>query len=100
MTKVSRLWFQWSPVYRAEWDRDAAAYVAAGAVGWGRSRRLLRGDDPARRCKAYIGVHHSDPARWGLPGEPTAKFFLSLFVAGRTVALRACRAAQSISLMR
>ena len=57
-------------------------------VGWGRSRRLVRGDDPARRCKAYIGVHHSDPALWGRPGKPSAKFFLSLFLRGRTVAFR------------
>ncbi len=88
MTSTPDLRLQWSSAYQPAWDDDAAAYVAAGLVGWGRSRRLLRADDPARHYKAYIGVHHSDPAQWGRSGEPAAKFFLSLFLRGRTVAFR------------
>jgi hypothetical protein len=77
----------WGTIYQAAWDADPGAYVAAGLVGWGRSRRLGRVVAPAQRFKAYIGVQHFDPARWGVAGEAQAKFFLSLFVAGRTVAL-------------
>ena len=78
----------WSPVYRPEWDDVPRAYIQSGAVGWGRSRRLARAEDPARLFKAYLGVQHFDPARYGLAGEAQAKFFVSLFVGGRTVALR------------
>lgn len=78
----------WSAAYHPEWDADPAAYVAAGLVGWGRSRRLARAADPARGFKAYLGVHHNDPGRWGRPEPPNAAFFLSLFLFGRTVTLR------------
>ena len=78
----------WSPIYRPEWDDAPREYVAHGVVGWGRSRRLARAADPARIFKAYLGVQHFDPARYGLAGEARAKFFVSLFVGGRTVTLR------------
>jgi hypothetical protein len=77
----------WAPIYRAEWDDEPQAYVAAGLVGWGRSRRLGRVAVPERAFKAYLGVQHFDPARWGIAGEARAKFFVSLFVGGRTVGL-------------
>ena len=38
--------------------------------------------------KAYIGVQHYDPSRWNLPGEPSARYFLSLFVHGQTISLQ------------
>lgn len=80
--------FTWSPIYHPAWDATPHEYVEAGLVGWSRSRRLARVADPAVAFKAYLGVQHFDPARWMLPGEPTAKYFLSLFVAGRTIAMR------------
>jgi hypothetical protein len=61
--------------------------VEQGVVAWGRSRRLARAADARVAFKAYLGVQHDDPARWGRDGEARAVFFLSLFVAGRTVAL-------------
>lgn len=79
---------RWSAAYRPEWDEDPAAYVAHGVVGWGRSRRLARAEDPARAFKAYLGVQHYDPGRYHLAGEPRSVFFLSLFLAGRTITLR------------
>jgi hypothetical protein len=79
---------RWSAAHRPEWDEDPAAYVAHGVVGWGRSRRLARAEDAARAFKAYLGVQHFDPARHYLAGEPRSVFFLSLFLAGRTVTLR------------
>lgn len=82
------LTLRWSEVYRPAWDGTPAAYVEHGIVGWGRSRRLARAQDPARAFKAYLGVQHYDPARWHVAGEPRAAFFLSLFLAGRTIALR------------
>lgn len=85
---VSTLTIHWSSDYQPAWDTDPAAYVTAGLVGWGRSRRLARATDPTRAFKAYLGVHHNDPARWGGAEEPTAAFFLSLFLLGRTVTLR------------
>jgi hypothetical protein len=78
---------QWSPVTCRAWDADPDAYVRAGAVGWGRSRRLGKLVDVERHFKAYVGIQHFDPDRWHLPGEPRAKVFLSLFLQGRTVAL-------------
>jgi hypothetical protein len=87
MTNDAGLRFQWAPIYHPEWDADPAAYVRAEIVAWGRSRRLARSADPARHFKAYLGVQHFDPARWGVAGPATAKFFVSFFVAGRTVAL-------------
>lgn len=77
----------WSPIYQPAWDADPAAYVEAGSVGWGKSRRLARAEDGTRRFKAYLGVHHSDPARWGSADMPHASFFLSLFRDGRTLSL-------------
>lgn len=78
----------WSPIYNPAWDESPDEYTEAGFVIWGRSRRLARAADPSVAFKAYLGVQHFDPARWMLPGEPTAKFFLSLFVAGRTISMR------------
>ena len=77
----------WSAAYHPAWDAQPQAYVTAAIVAWGRSRRLGRAADPQRAFKAYLGVQHSDPARWGLAGLAQARFFVSLFVAGRTVAL-------------
>ncbi len=78
----------WARWYQPEWDEAPAAYVDAGVVGWGRSRRLLRADDLRLRLRAYLGVQHSDPSQWGLPGEPRAVFFLSVRLGGRTLYLR------------
>ncbi|MGH2487442.1 MAG: hypothetical protein ACRDHE_15665 [Ktedonobacterales bacterium] len=85
---MSVLSINWSSIYKSAWDETPHEYVEAGLVGWGRSRRLARVSDPSVAFTAYLGVQHFDPARWLLPGDPTAKYFLSLFVAGRTVAMR------------
>jgi len=77
----------WAQVYRAEWDTAPDRYVAAGVVGWGRSRRLARIDDPASAFTAYLGIQHFDPTRWNLPGAPVAKYFASVFLHRRTVGL-------------
>lgn len=79
---------RWSAERRPEWDATPGAYVEAGVVEWGRSRRLGKFVDETLRLKAYTGVQHYDPARWYVAGEPQAKFFLSLFLNGRTVTLR------------
>ncbi len=79
---------EWAQAYRREWNDAPEAYVAHGVVGWGRSRRLARAQDRARHFKAYLGVQHFDPARWYGTGDPVARFFLSVFVQNRTVALR------------
>jgi len=79
---------RWSAAYRPEWDATPGAYVEAGVVGWGRSRRLGKYVDERLPVKAYVGVQHYDPARWSVEGEPQAKFFASLFLNGRTVTLR------------
>jgi len=84
--------YSWAAWYTPAWDDDPGAYVAHDLVAWGRSRRLAKvvgdvgaiGDDA---FKAYLGVQHYDPGRWGVAGAPRAAFFLSLFLAGRTVAL-------------
>ena len=60
----------------------------AGVVGAGRSRRLAKAEDASRSFTAYLGVQHWDPARWKLPGEARAVFFLSTFRQHRTLALR------------
>ena len=78
---------RWSPVYQPQWDETPQAYVDAGIVGAGRSRRLAKVEDRQRGFKAYLGVQHWDPSRWNLPGEERAVFFLSLFCNGRTLAL-------------
>lgn len=79
---------RWSRVYQPKWDETPQAYLDAGVVAWGRSRRLLRADDARLNFKAYLGLQHSDPARWGLPGEPRATFFLSALLGKRTLFLR------------
>lgn len=82
------LTLRWSPHYQPAWDATPDAYVEAGVVAPERTRRLLRADDPQLGMKAYIGVRHSDPSRYGLPGEPHASFFLSVLLGGRTLFLR------------
>ncbi|HEU4782019.1 MAG TPA: hypothetical protein VFS83_01635 [Ktedonobacterales bacterium] len=79
---------RWSPIYQPQWDETPQAYVDAGIVGVGRSRRLAKAEDRLRGFKAYLGVQHWDPSRWNLPGEERAVFFLSLFHDNRTLALR------------
>jgi len=79
---------RWSPVYQPQWDETPQAYVDAGIVGVGRSRRLAKAEDAQRAFKAYLGVQHWDPSRWNLPGKERAVFFLSLFRDNRTLALR------------
>jgi hypothetical protein len=78
----------WAACYRPEWDGRPERYVAEGVVAWGYSRRLAKAHDDRLGLKAYIGVQHFDPSRWSLPGESSARFFLSLFLHGRTVSLR------------
>ena len=82
------LTIEWSVAYHPEWDDMPDAYVEHGVVASGRSRRLARAEHARCALKAYLGVQHYDPTRYGLAGEPQAKFFLSLFVHGRTVTLR------------
>lgn len=82
------LTIHWSPVYQPAWDETPQAYVDAGIVGVGRSRRLAKAEGASRGFKAYLGVQHWDPARWRLVGEERAVFFLSLFRDRRTLALR------------
>jgi hypothetical protein len=78
----------WAQVYREEWDTTPARYVAAGIVGWGRSRRLAKIEDPTCAFTSYVGIQHFDPTRWNLPGVPVAKYFASLFKHRRTVGLQ------------
>lgn len=87
--EASGLTLRWSRVYHPEWDETPEAYVALGVVAWARSRRLLRADDARLGLRAYLGVQHNDPTRWGLPGEPRATFFLSVLLGRRTLFLRA-----------
>lgn len=82
------LTLHWAPWYQPQWDMTPDAYVEAGVVAPERSRRLLRADDTRLTLKAYLGVRHSDPARWGAPGEPRADFFLSALLGKRTLYLR------------
>jgi hypothetical protein len=79
---------KWNRCYRAEWDATPDLYAEEGVVEWGRSRRL--GMVEIGRYKGYVGVQHIDPARpgWGIVEEPEARFFVSMFVGGRCVALR------------
>ncbi len=79
---------QWSTIYTHAWDMTPESYVTAGLVGWGRSRRLARYEDRARGLKAYLGIHHNDPAKWGRSGPAQARYFLSIFVAGHTRGLQ------------
>lgn len=78
----------WSPAYHPAWDDSPQAYVDAGVLAPGRSRRLAKVVDARHVFKAYLGVQHFDPARWNLSGEPTAKFFASFFLRGHTLTLR------------
>jgi hypothetical protein len=79
---------EWHSGYRREWDNSPDQYIDGGFVGWGRSRRL--GRFTQGEIKAYLGVQHVDPGMpgWAIAGGPEARFFLSLFVSGRTVTLR------------
>jgi hypothetical protein len=79
---------EWSEWYRPAWDDQPEGYVEAGVVGWGRSRRLAKAQDSHADLKAYIGVQHNDPGRWNLAGDPSARFFLSIFIRGQTLTLR------------
>jgi hypothetical protein len=78
----------WAGWYEPAWDAQPERYVEAGVVGWGRSRRLAMARDDAQGVKAFIGIQHYDPGRWNVSGEPSARFFLSLFSHGRTLSLR------------
>ena len=78
----------WAPWYQPDWDEQPERYVEEGIVSWGRSRRLAKARADRLGLKAYIGVQHYDPSRWNLPGEPSARYFLSLFVHGQTISLR------------
>ena len=78
----------WSAYYTPAWDASPEQYVTQNIVAWGRGRRLASITSESGRIKAYLGVQHSDPSRWGLAGEPQARFFLSLFLDGRTLFLR------------
>jgi hypothetical protein len=78
---------QWSTIYHPEWDTDPERYLNSGLVKWGRNRRLARFDDRLRGFRAYIGLHHSDPSRFGASGQAQTRYFLSLFVLGQTVSL-------------
>ncbi len=84
---MSFLEIQWSTIYHPEWDTDPQQYLHCGLLKWGRSRRLGRFDDRIHDFKAYIGVHHSDPSQWGAAGPAHARYFLSLFVSGKSIAL-------------
>jgi len=86
-SRAGSLEIVWSPVYQPQWDAQPEAYVEHGVVGWGRSRRLARASDASVAFKAYIGAQSYDPGRWHMAGEPRTRFFLSLFVSGRTVSL-------------
>ncbi len=76
---------RWAAWHHPEWDATPGAYVAADLTGWGRSRRLARGDDPARGIRVYAGVQHVDPAHWGREGMPHAVFFGSVLLGARTL---------------
>jgi hypothetical protein len=78
----------WSAIYQADWDSDPEQYLHSGLLKWGHSRRLARFDDPRHAFKAYIGIHHSDPARWGSTDPARTRFFVSVFVRGKTSTLR------------
>ena len=79
---------EWSAAYSAAWDATPERYVEEDIVGWGRSRRLGRYANDALNLKAYLGIQHYDPGRWGVDGAATSKFFLSIFVDRKTISLR------------
>jgi hypothetical protein len=82
----------WAAHYQPEWDADPEAYVDAGLVAWGKTRRLGKLDlpgHPGAGFKAYIGVQHVDPGLGGWQLDaPEARFFISWFVGGRCLGLR------------
>src|SRR5215218_2757723 len=82
----------WGRAYSPAWDTDPDAYLEAGQVGWGRSRRLGLLHLPAAGFKAYLGVQHVDPARagWNQLGlaAAEARFFVSWFDGPRCLGLR------------
>ena len=79
----------WHREYRPDWDEVPDEYAERGIVGWGKSRRL--GKLQKGNFKAYLGVQHVYP---DLPGwelvvdAPQTRFFVSVFVDGRCMALR------------
>ncbi len=79
----------WAPHYHPEWDADPDSYLEAGHLGWNKTRRLGKWEDPATGWKAYIGVQHVDPrqAGWGVDA-PEARFFVSWFAGRRCLGLR------------
>ena len=78
----------WNPTYHPAWDADPDAYVAAGIVAWGRTRRLGKLVLPPR-FKAYFGVQHVDPRLgWSGLDAPEARFFVSWFDGPRCLGLR------------
>jgi hypothetical protein len=79
---------EWADWYRPDWDEQPERYIEEGVVGWGHSRRLAKAHADRLGLKSYIGIQHYDPGRWNLSGEPSARYFLSLFVQGQTVSLR------------
>jgi hypothetical protein len=79
---------EWAAWHRPAWDERPQEYVEAGVLAWGKSRRLAKARDERLDLKAFIGVQHFDPGRWNLPGKPSTRFFLSLFIHGHTVSLR------------
>lgn len=87
-TDAPGLAIRWSAHYQSQWDDQPDAYVRHGIVALGRSRRLARATDTQLDFKGYLGVQSYDPGRWHVAGEPTTKFFVSLFLHGRTVTLR------------
>lgn len=78
----------WSPLYNPAWNATPERYVEGGAVEWGRSRRLAKIEVPAYAFKSYLGIQAWDPGRWNLSGAAEAKFFLSTFAHGHTLAMR------------
>jgi hypothetical protein len=85
MPKETDLPITWSVCYHPAWDVAPEAYLQARIVAPGRSRRLGRYSDALRGRKGFIGVYHQP----GPPGsEGRTRFFLSLFVQGRTLGLR------------
>jgi len=79
---------KWAAWYHPDWDEQPERYVEEGIVSWGHSRRLAKAQADRLGLKAYIGIQHYDPGRWNRSGEPSTRFFLSLFVQGQTVSLR------------
>ncbi len=79
---------EWHREYRVEWDDSPDKYARHEVVQWGKSRRL--GMLRYGRVKVYLGVQHVDPDKpgWAIVDAPTARFFVSVFVAGRVLTLR------------